>query len=284
MNNIYFADIKKFEKIKMNFRKDGFSKIHFLADFDNTLTKSFVNLKRTASLLSVLREQDGILWKKFAIEDTKLFEKFHPIEINPNLSSIEKNIEMNNWWESTFKLLIKYKLRKESIKQVVDYWNIEFRNLYKELFLKLYNNNIPLIIISANWLWSNSINYFFSKNNVLYENIDIISNNFLWDKDWLIISYKKPIIHSFNKSETILEELPQIYKKINNRRNVILLWDSLWDHHMIDWFNYDNLLKIWYLNYKEDELMDSYLERYDVVITWDGDMSFINGFLNNILT
>jgi len=61
MNNIYFADIKKFEKIKMNFRKDGFSKIHFLADFDNTLTKSFVNLKRTASLLSVLREQDGIL-------------------------------------------------------------------------------------------------------------------------------------------------------------------------------------------------------------------------------
>lgn len=53
---------------------------------------------------------------------------------------------------------------------------------------------------------------------------------------------------------------------------------------MIDWFNYDNLLKIWYLNYKEDELMDSYLERYDVVITWDWDMSFINGFLNNILT
>jgi len=43
MKNIYFADKEKFEKIKMNFRKDEFSKIHFLADFDRTLTKAYRN-------------------------------------------------------------------------------------------------------------------------------------------------------------------------------------------------------------------------------------------------
>lgn len=117
MKKIYFADKEKFEKIKMNFRKDWFSKIHFLADFDNTLTKAFVDWKRTPSLLSILREKYNILWKNFAIEDTKLFEKFHPIEINPNLSNIVKNKEMNNWWESSFKLLIKYKLTKKIYKR-----------------------------------------------------------------------------------------------------------------------------------------------------------------------
>ena len=39
----------------------------------------------------------------------------------------------------------------------------------------------------------------------------------------------------------------EIYKKIKDRKNIILLWDSLWDHHMSDGFDYDNIINIWFL-------------------------------------
>lgn len=50
---------------------------------------------------------------------------------------------------------------------------------------------------------------------------------------------------------------------------------------MSDWFDYKNILKIGFLNENEEKLIDSYLERYDVVITWDWDLSFLNNILKN---
>lgn len=49
---------------------------------------------------------------------------------------------------------------------------------------------------------------------------------------------------------------------------------------IIDWFEYENLLKIWFL-YKNDKLqLDEYIKRYDIIILWEGDMTFINNFIN----
>jgi 5'-nucleotidase len=140
-------------------------------------------------------------------------------------------------------------------------------------------NNIPFIIISASWIWKKSINYFLKEKWLLTDNVHIISNDFHWDESWKAIWYKEPIIHSFNKSETVLKQNPEIYNKIENRKNVILLWDSLWDHHMIDWFEYKNLIKIWFLNEKEDELFESYKEIYDIVLTWDSEGEILNDLL-----
>jgi hypothetical protein len=36
---------------------------------------------------------------------------------------------------------------------------------------------------------------------------------------------------------------------------------------MIEGFEYDNLIKIGFLNDKEDKLLKSYLEKYDLVVT-----------------
>jgi 5'-nucleotidase len=79
-----------------------------------------------------------------------------------------------------------------------------------------------------------------------------------------------------------LKEFPEIFEKIQNRKNVILLWDSLWDHHMVDGFDYENLIKIWFLNDKVDELLDEYKKRYDIVITWDWDFGVVNDIMKEI--
>ena len=120
--------------------------------------------------------------------------------------------------------------------------------------------------------------------NLFFSNTKIISNDFNWDDNWNAISFKKPIIHSFNKDEIILDDFPEIYSEVNRRKNVILLWDSLWDPDMVEWFKYRNLLKVWFLNYKEEENLEAYKLKYDIIITWDWGFEYLNNYLWEFLT
>jgi len=282
MQKIIYSNKQQFLQTLENMKKEGLDNLHFLADFDNTLTKAFVNWQKTPSLVSAIRWKNWMLWEKCALEDTKLFEKYHPIEINPNLSIEEKKKFMSEWWEKSFELFIKYWLSKDILEEIWKTDLIEFRDWVKEFFEFTAKNNIPVIIISASWLWVESIEILLKNHNLNYPNIEIISNNYIWDEQGKAIWYKEPIIHSFNKWETILKEFPEIFAKIKNRKNVILLWDSLWDHHMVDWFDYKNLINIWFLNDKIDELLEEYTKRYDVVITWDWDFGVVNEILKEI--
>ena len=283
MKKIIYSNKKGFLDKLENFKKDWFKKIHILADFDRTLTKAFSNSENKRwKWISVFKENSLGFSEEFCELEQKNFEKYYPIENNPDLNIEEKSFFMIEWWEKTFELFVKFGLTKEKIKNAIFNWNIIFREWVKENIIFLNKNNIPLIIVSASWLWHYWVEYFFEKEDIFFNNIDIISNNFVWDENWKAIWWKKPIIHSFNKSETILKNNKDIYSKIENRKNVILLWDSLWDHHMVDWFDYENLIKIWFLNDNEENLLREYKKRYDVIITWDWDFEFINELFKSI--
>jgi 5'-nucleotidase len=90
----------------------------------------------------------------------------------------------------------------------------------------LHKNNIPLVILSASGLGYESIYYTFEKIHKLTNNIDIISNAFIRDEDGKAIAVREPIIHSFNKDETVVKNLP-IYNEIKDRKNVLLLGDGI---------------------------------------------------------
>lgn len=49
---------------------------------------------------------------------------------------------------------------------------------------------------------------------------------------------------------------------------------------MADWAKYNNILKIWFYNEDNNKKLDPYLEKYDILLTWDSNWDF----LNNILT
>lgn len=283
-NNIIYSDKEKVLEIMQKIKKNGVSKLHFLADFDNTLTKAFVNWKKSASMVAILRWEDKTLWEECALEDQKLFNKYHPIEFDPNVEINEKKEKMTEWWTQSLELFVKYGLNLDSLKNIASTDKIHLRDWADEMIKILNKNSIPLVIISASWFWLKSIEYYLSHRNLFFDNIDIVSNDFIWDKSWIAIDFKKPIIHSFNKDETVLENFPKIHDKIESRKNVILLGDSMWDHHMVDWFEYENLLKIWFLNYREEENLEAYKERYDIIITWDWDYKFLLDFLNEFLT
>lgn len=278
MSNIIFADESKFIRLKENFKKSWLENLHILSDFDWTLTKSFDNWKKIPWIFQIIKEHN-LLWDEFTKKWKELFDKYYPIEIDHNITNYDKKAIMLEWWEKTFELLIEYWYNMK----IVDYiWSnifIKLRDWYKEFFDFINKKNIPIIIMSAAWTWTESIEKYLNNNIENTKNIKILSNNFTWNDKWTMVWYKKPIIHAFNKDETIINDYPEIYDTVKNKKNVILLWDSLGDHHMIDWFEYENLLKIWFLHKNDKLQLDEYIKRYDIIILWEGDMSFINNFL-----
>ena len=271
---LYFKDRQRFDQIVKNISDDWYDKLHVLSDFDRTLTKHFVDGQKRPSIVSVLRSE-GYLWEEYSKKAFELFDTYHPIEIDPNIELWEKKKKMHEWWSKHLELKVQSKLNKKDIYKVSTSWIIHLRKGVKELFWILDNKNIPLVIITANWLGTDSIASYLDYQDCHYDNIHIVWNQFeFWD-DWYATGFKNAIVHVFNKDETALEQFPEIHEKIIERRNVILLWDSLWDVWMIEGFEYDNLLKIWFLNDKQDELLEKYLENYDLVVTWDGWVEFL---------
>lgn len=274
MQNIIYQDITNFEEILSKIKNDWLDNLHILADFDKTLTKAFSSWKKRPSLISVLRSE-WYLSEEYSRKAYELYDYYNPIEIDPKIDLETKKQEMTIWWNKHLELLVESGLHKKDIQSIIDSRLIELREWVKDFLKFLSENNIPIVIISANWLWTDSIEIYLEKEWFLTPNIKIISNEFIWDTEGNAVSYDKRVIHVFNKDETVLHEFPEIYSQIENRKNVILLWDSLGDVGMIEGFKYNNLLKIGFLNDKEDELLKVYKKNYDVVLTWDNDAKIL---------
>ena len=282
MKNIFISNREEFERIKINLARDGSRKLHILADFDKTLTQAFVDSKSIPSLISILRD-GNYLTKDYTQKAHALYEKYHPIEVNPKISLEEKKKAMYEWWRTHFDLLIQSKLNKKDLKKIVNSGKIKLRQGIAEFLGLLYKNNIPLVILSSSGLGEDSISMFLKSNNMFYDNIHIICNRYKWDNDDYAISIRGPIIHSMNKDETSIKDFTKIYGLIKNRKNVILLGDNLEDIGMVAGFKYNNLLKIAFLNEDVEKNLPYYKKNYDILILNDSDMSYVNKLLNEIV-
>ena len=280
--NIIISNPEKLKKTIKAMAKDGFEKIHILSDFDKTLTRAFINNIEIPSLISILRD-GNYLTPDYSKKAHAFFNKYHQIEINPNIPLLEKKKEMNQWWNKHFNLLIKSGLNKKDIKKIIQSDKIIFRKGALDFFNILHNYNIPLVIMSAAGLGKDSISLYFKKYKILYKNIHIISNEAIWDKNGNVINFKKPIIHSANKDETMVKDFPNIYKKIKNKKNVILLGDNLDDIEMIKGFDYCHLIKIGFLNKNIEQNLEIYKKNYDVVLLNDCSMIYVKNLINQII-
>lgn len=282
MSNILISNQQEFETKFQRIIAWWPQHFHVIADFDRTLTKAFVEGKENTSLVSVIQEQ-GYLWPDFTEQSRKNFDKYHPIEIDPRVSLEEKKKAMTERRNVQFDLIIKSWISRDIIKEVIEKEPIAFREGYEEFFDLLNKNAIPLVILSASGLGYESIYYVFEKIHALTDNIDIISNAFIRDENGKAIGVREPVIHSFNKDETVLKDFP-IYQKIKDRKNVLLLGDSLWDVDMAKGFDYENILKIWFLNNDTPEHREKFSEVYDLIILGDGTMDEVNEILKKIVS
>lgn len=279
--NIIIPDQRKFEATKMAISAGGVEKLHILSDFDKTLTKSYVDGKRINSIISILRNND-CLTPDYPKKAKDLYAKYHSIETDFTMPIEKKKKIMRDWWLAHFNLLIKSGLTKDDLMFVVNNENIEFRDGVPEFLRFLKKYNIPLIVLSASGLGKEAISMFFKQKEVLYDNIYIISNSFKWDENGRAIGVNEPIIHSMNKDETMVKDFP-VFNLIKERKNILLLGDSISDVGMVAGFNYNSLIKIGFLNKETERNLEEYKRNYDVLILNDGSMDYVNNLLNEIV-
>lgn len=281
MKDIVILNPEKLEKAKRAISEAGADKLHILADFDRTLTCAFIEGQSTPSIIAILRD-GSYLTPDYAKKAHELYNKYHPIEIDPKIPIEKKKKAMNEWWKTHFDLLIKSRLNKKDLERIVESGKIKFRNKALELIDFLKAHNIPLVIMSSSGSGSDVISMILKKEGKLYDNVHIISNSYEWDEDGNMLAVRKPFIHTLNKDETSVRDFPA-FEIIKHRKNVLLLGDNLDDIGMIKGFDYDNLINIGFLNENVEENLEHYKKNYDVVILNDSSMDYVNKILKEIL-
>ena len=144
----------------------------------------------------------------------------------------------------------------------------EFINLLKK-------NEIPLLIFSAGL--GDIIREFLIKKKCFNKKIKIIANFFKFEENGKVNGYESDVVHIFNKKEVEHQE------NFPNRNNIILLGDNLGDLGMVEGIDYEEIIKIGFLNEKIEEQKEEYLKNFDLIILNDGTLKEVNKILKEIL-
>jgi len=279
--NIVISNPKRLAEIKKSISKGGAEDFFVLSDFDRTLTKAFIDGENIPSFVSILRD-GNFLTADYAEKAHALYDKYRPIEIDAKMGKTEKEKAMQEWWNAHFNLLIKSGLNKRDLESVVNSGKMRLREGFEEFSDFLNKKNIPLIIISSSGIGDEMISLYLEKAKKLYSNTYILSNSYEWDKNGKAVAVKKPIIHAMNKNGELVKSLP-IFKDIEKRKNILLLGDSLDDINMTRGLDYENLIKISFLNENIEECLDKYKVVYDIIALNDSSMFFVNNLLKEII-
>ena len=278
--NIIIVNPDKLAKIKEGLRQGGPDSVHVLSDFDRTLTYHSQNGRKDNALIAILNEP-GYMPPEYGVKAKALFEKYFPIEYDPKVPLADKKAAMVEWWSAVFKNMIAYGLTKDIVERIIRDCRTTLRDGVEDWLDMLSRLKIPLVIFSASGLGQESIEIFMGRLKQHDAAIHIMANSFIWDESGRAVGVNDPIIHSYNKDETLIHNFP-FYSKIKNRRNVVLLGDSFGDVGMIEGFDYDNLLKIGFLSEKVEENISGFRDVYDVLILGDDSFDYINSLFKEI--
>lgn len=280
MENVIVSNPAQFEQKKKAIRAGGPSLLHVVADFDKTFTHSSWNGKKHNSLIELIRTHNYIS-PEYNKEAFALFDKYHPMEFDASLDLETKKKMMLEWWTTHGRVMAKYGMTKEVVDRVVKEQPIYFREGLRKFLDTLDDRHVPLLIFSAST--SNFLEGFLKKEHLWKGNIHMISNRFVFDEKGITTGYDESmIIHTYNKDETALRG--SAYSSlVANRKNVVLIGDTLGDATMTDGLPHNVVIKVGFLNEKIEENLPHYQKTFDVVILNDGSFDFVNELLGDIL-
>lgn len=277
-SNLIISNNKNFSKKINQLKKAGLDSLHVVADFDRTLTSKRTDKKASYTSFSIIRET-GHLSKKATSRLKANFRKYSPMENDLTLSNEARIKFMTEWWSRSFDVYIEEAIKRELIQRIVEQNDLNLRDGCSKLLERLETKKIPLLIFSAGV--GDVIQHFLEVKQIPLKNIQLIANFLIYDQHGRAVGYRQPLIHSLNKSEALLRD-KDYYQELIDRKNVILLGDSLHDPHMTDGLEHDCVLKIGFLNQKVDELLSTYRKLYDVVILRENGFDFVNQLLNEL--
>uniref|UniRef100_A0A8C2BYR9 5'-nucleotidase n=1 Tax=Cyprinus carpio TaxID=7962 RepID=A0A8C2BYR9_CYPCA len=268
-STVHIRDPERVEQIICSLIKGGASKLQIITDFDMTLSKFAVNGKRCPTCHS---EYKTLL---------QLKETYYPIEIDPHLTMEEKYPFIVEWYFKSHTLLVEQRLQKDKLPEVVRESDVCLREGYEQFFDRLLQHSVPMFIFSAGL--GDVLEEIIRQAGVYHANVKVVSNFMDFDDNGVLKGFKGELIHVYNKHDGALRNT-EYFKQLKDNGNIILLGDSLGDLNMADGVpNVENILKIGFLNDKVEELLEKYMDSYDIVLVKDETLEVPNSILQKIL-
>lgn len=259
------------------FRQDGLERLCVVSDWDRTLTPARTPDGRVLTTYAIIAHEAG-LGEDYVRASQALYETYRQVEVSAEMSAVEKRGQMQTWWEEEFALLVRYGFGKKHLEQLITGEMLRLREGGEAFLHLLAQTGVPLTIVSAGI--RDVIEGFLEHQNLLFDNVHIIANRLRFDASGHMVGHLEPVIHSLNKQEKWMGGQKAM---VQDRRNVILLGDTLEDAQMVDERHTAGIIRCGLFDAEVEQLRDLYAAVYDVLICGDGPLTFWCDWLEDLI-
>ncbi|KAJ8674987.1 hypothetical protein QAD02_010773 [Eretmocerus hayati] len=260
--------------------RDGAEKLQIVTDFDLTLTKQHECGAPILGSFGIFKKSNQI--PSHYLEESKKFgTKYRAIQIDPHIPIEEKIVAMDEWYEAANMATRNFMLNRDEIEKLVDLYGQPLRDRTKELFSKLGNLKVPILVFSAGI--GDIVEAVLKCRGILQKNVNVISNFLKWNGD-VLDGFKNSdrMIHVFNKSKHSVAN--EYFKILRGRSNVVLMGDTIEDSQMADGVEEtETVLRIGFLYERVEESLPSFKDAFDIVLVDDQTMDVVLAILGPIL-
>ena len=267
---IYFNNQKKINELKGKMSKDN---ICVFMDYDKTITANDSEDSWDASA------NKEIMGENIKRDLEKYYQEYGMIEFDYHINKDKREKYIVEWYDKCMDLYYQYGLTIEKLKDSIDNSQLILRKGAKDFLFKLYENHIPVIILSAGI--GNVIEQCLKKEECYYNNITIISNFIKFDKNGNMIKFSDNMIHSLNKNIDKLSDY-RLKEKIEEKEYRVVIGDLVEDIYMMGRYPESKSLKIGFLNKNVEENLEVYKRNFDIVLTEENNFYDIEKYINII--
>lgn len=279
-SSVHIKNKTRVEEILCGLIKGGAAKLQIITDFDMTLSKFSHEGRRCPTCHNVI-DNCKLVSDECREKLLQLKQKYYAIEIDPHLTIEQKCPYMVEWYTKSHSLLVEQAIPKDKLREIVAESDIMLKEGYEIFFDKLHQHSIPVFIFSAGI--GDVLEEVIRQAGVYHSNVKVVSNFMDFDDTGVLKGFKGELIHVFNKHDGALKNT-EYFTQLKDNSNIILLGDSQGDLRMADGVaNVEYVLKIGYLNDRVDELLDKYMDSYDIVLVKDESLKVANSILQKIL-
>ncbi|KAF5403347.1 Cytosolic 5' nucleotidase III [Paragonimus heterotremus] len=270
--SVHIKDVENTRRKLETLVASGSDSLQVVSDFDRTMSKYRHNDHLTPTCHGIF-EMDPELTEGAKTTLTNLRNKYYPVEVDPYLSDAAKIPQMLEWWRLSHDTIVSCGLHRDALAKTVRDCGVVLRDKLQDFTELLYKHQIPVLIFSAGL--GDVIELLLENFSMCTENVRVVSNFMEFNEEGLLVGFKDPIIHSFNKTAASIISGDRA-RIASQRPCVLLLGDSTGDIHMADGATVDDpngisgtVLRIGFLNESIETNLEKYKTIYDIVLVND---------------